>query len=62
MVNKLLIGGGIVCLAASTEVAIASYFIKRTLIRGNAKVERTEKMAGTDWSKYIPVIKERESG
>lgn len=59
MVNKLLIGGGIVCLAASTEVAIASYFIKRTLIRGNAKVERTEKMAGTDWSKYIPVIKEK---
>lgn len=38
------------------EYGIARYFFHRTVIRGNAKQERTQKMAGTDWSVYIPGI------
>ena len=57
--SKKLIIGGIVCLAA-TEVTIASYLLKRTLIRGRADVERTKKMSGTDWVKYIPEIKKKK--
>lgn len=40
------------------EYLLARYFTRRTLIRGNAKTERTQKMAGTDWSVYIPMIQE----
>ncbi|MGN0159226.1 MAG: alpha/beta hydrolase [Brotaphodocola sp.] len=40
------------------EYALARYFLRRTLIRGNAKTERTQKMAGTDWNLYIPQIQE----
>ncbi len=42
---------------AVMEYAIARYLLRRTLIRGNAKRERTEKMSGTDWDKYIPGIR-----
>lgn len=40
------------------EYAIASYFYNRTMIRSNAKREKTQKMAGTDWDRYIPHIRE----
>ena len=52
---KLLLGIG--AAASAVEYGIARYFFRRTMIRGNAKVELTEKMAGTDWSRYIPDIK-----
>ncbi|MDO5417531.1 MAG: alpha/beta hydrolase [Lachnospiraceae bacterium] len=41
---------------AAGEYALARYFVRRTLIRGNAKTERTQKMAGVDWSIYFPMI------
>lgn len=41
---------------AASEYLLARYFTRRTLIRGNAKTERTQKMAGTDWNAYIPDI------
>lgn len=41
------------------QVGIAAYFYRRTMKRNRAKVERTMKMAGTDWNQYIPMIKQR---
>ncbi len=43
---------------AAGEYGIARYFFNRTMIRANAKRERTQKMAGTDWDRYIPHIRE----
>lgn len=43
-----------------TEVGIAAYFYRRTMIRGNAKKERTMKMAGTDWNQHMAFITERK--
>ena len=51
------IAGAAVALAAM-EYAIAVYFYRRTMIRANAKREKTQKMAGTDWDRYIPHIRE----
>ena len=53
------IAAGVAVAAAAgavTEYAIASYFFKRTMIRANAKREKTQEMAGTDWDRYIPHI------
>lgn len=38
----------------------SAYFYRRTMKRGKAKTERTMKMAGTDWSQYMPFIEERK--
>lgn len=48
---------GAAVLGAAGEYAIASYFFRRTMIRANAKRERTQNMAGTDWDLYIPKIR-----
>lgn len=48
---------GLAAAGAAGEYAIARYFFHRTVMRGNAKRERTQKMAGTDWDAYIPGIK-----
>lgn len=53
---KVLAGAALA--GAAGEYAIASYFFNRTMIRSNAKRERTQKMSGTDWDKYIPHIHE----
>lgn len=54
----LKIIAGIVLVGAVGEYAIASYFFNRTMIRANAKREKTQEMAGTDWDRYIPHIRE----
>jgi len=36
------------------------YFYNRTMKRNNAKTDRTMKMSGTDWSKYMPLMEERK--
>lgn len=56
--NFLKIAAGLAVAGAVGEYAIASYFFNRTMIRSNAKREKTQKMAGTDWDKYIPHIRE----
>lgn len=56
--NFLKIATGLAVAGAVGEYAIASYFFNRTMIRSNAKREKTQKMAGTDWDKYIPHIRE----
>lgn len=40
----------------TAEVLLSAYFYRRTMKRGRAKVERTMKMAGTDWSQYAEKI------
>lgn len=58
-VLKILAGAaGLAAAVAIGEYAIASYFYKRTMVRSNAKREKTQKMSGTDWDVYIPRIRE----
>lgn len=45
---------------ATAQLGSSAYFYRRTMKRNNAKVERTIKMAGTDWSQYFPIIEERK--
>lgn len=52
---KIVAGAAVV--GAVAEYAIALYFFNRTMIRSNAKRERTQNMAGTDWDRYIPHIR-----
>lgn len=49
---------GLLTAAGAGETA---YFYRRTMMRSNAKVERTMKMAGTDWSQYAPLLEERKA-
>lgn len=53
---KALLGIGTT--AAAAEYGIASYFFRRTILRQNAKTERTIEMAGTNWEQYMPRMKE----
>lgn len=46
--------------AVAAELGVSAYFYRRTMIRNNAKVERTMKMAGTDWSQYTEFIGKRK--
>ena len=46
--------------AAAAEPGLAEYFFRRTMIRQNASTERTQKMAGTQWENYLPMIRERK--
>lgn len=50
------------CLGVLTAVGVGetAYFYQRTMRRNNAKVERTMKMAGTDWNQYAQFLKERK--
>ena len=45
---------------AAAELGITAYFYRRTMIRGNAKTDRTIKMAGTDWNQHMPFIQARK--
>ena len=45
--------------AALAEAGGTAYFYRRTMMRYNAKTERTMKMSGVDWPKYIPFMQER---
>lgn len=45
---------------ASAEFLLSAYFYRRTMKRSKAKVERTMKMAGTDWNRYKDFIGERK--
>lgn len=44
-------------LAAAAEGLGTAYFYRRTMIRTNAKPERSAKMSGIDWSQYYPLMK-----
>lgn len=59
--NKI-VGGAAALLGMliTVEAGASAYFYRRTMKRNNAKVERTIKMAGTDWNQYMPMIQERK--
>lgn len=40
------------------ELGISWYFYRRTMMRNNAKTERTMKMAGTDWNQHMAFIQQ----
>lgn len=54
---------GIACAGALLAGGAAEtvYFYRRTMIRQNANMERTIKMAGTDWSQYSGILAERKA-
>ena len=58
VVGKAAAALGLAAAACGGEIA---YFYGRTMKRGRAKTERTIKMAGTDWSQYMPLIEERKA-
>ena len=47
--------------AAAVSAGGTAYFYRRTMKRYNAKVERTMKMSGTDWSQYMPFMEKRKA-
>lgn len=56
---KMLLGAGAV--TGAVEYGIASYFFRRTILRQNAKTQRTIDMAGTNWDQYMPMLKGMKS-
>ena len=50
----------VIGVVAAAELGIAAYFYRRTMIRGNAKTDRTIEMAGTDWNQHMPFIQARK--
>lgn len=59
MKKRKVIGGAAAAFAAA-EFLVSAYFYRRTMKRNKAKVERTMKMAGTDWSQYADFIGKRK--
>ncbi|MDE6055461.1 MAG: alpha/beta hydrolase, partial [Lachnospiraceae bacterium] len=58
LLKKAMTCAGILAAAGIGETA---YFYQRTMKRTNAKVEKTIKMAGTDWSQYAPFLEKRKA-
>lgn len=58
-----ILGIGIVCAGGLVAAGVAEtlYFYGRTMKRKKARVERTVKMAGTDWSQYSEILAERKA-
>ena len=58
--SRILKGAAAVLgLLTAAEAGGTAYFYRRTMMRYNAKTERTMKMSGVDWEKYIPLMQER---
>lgn len=60
MKKKITAAAIFLALLSVAEAGGSAYFYRRTMKRGNAKKERTIKMAGTDWNQYMPLIQERK--
>ena len=58
--GKIKMAVGCIAGLAVVETIITGYFYRRTMIRKNADVKRTTKMAGTDWDQYMDIISERK--
>ena len=57
VIKKGLAAAGALVAASAAGTA---YFYNRTMIRQNVIVERTMKMAGTDWTQYADIMAERK--
>lgn len=58
MIKTGIMCAGVLATAGAIETA---YFYRRTMIRQNADMKRTMKMAGTDWSQYSDILAERKA-
>lgn len=60
---KREVRGAMGLLGATTAISLlgTGYFYRRTMKRCNVDVERTMKMAGTDWNRHMPLIEERKA-
>ena len=58
LLKGLLLSAGTVADASAGGTA---YFYRRTMKRYHAKTERTMKMSGADWSRYMPLMEERKA-
>lgn len=57
IIQKGLVCAGVLAAAGAAEIA---YFYGRTMKRQKVNVERTIKMAGTDWSQYADFLAQRK--
>ena len=58
--GKLLKGAAaLLGVLTAAEAGGTAYFYRRTMMRYNAKTERTMKMSGVDWESYFPIMHER---
>lgn len=53
-------GAACIGVLAAAGAAETAYFYRRTMKRQQVDMERTIKMAGTDWSQYSDILKERK--
>ena len=62
MTIKNILGTALVCAGTLSMASAAgiTYFYRRTMIGQNVKMERTIKMAGTDWSQYKDMLARRK--
>lgn len=58
VLKKAMACAGLLAAAGAGETA---YFYRRTMMRNNVSVERTMKMAGTDWSQYADFLEKRKT-
>lgn len=60
---KKIFGKGLACagIFAAASVAEIAYFYGRTMKRQKADMDRTVKMAGTDWSQYGEMLAQRKA-
>lgn len=60
--NKIIgVAAAIAGITVAASAGGTAYFYRRTMKRYNAKVERTMKMSGTDWSQYMPLMEKRKA-
>lgn len=57
IITKGVVAAGVLAAAGAAETL---YFYNRTMKRKNTDVERTVKMAGTDWSQYAELLAKRK--
>ena len=61
MKKALISAAAVLGLLTAAEAGGSAYFYRRTMKRNHVSVERTMKMAGTDWRQYFPLIEERRT-
>jgi len=58
--KKIVKAAAFAGILTAAQVGEAAYFYRRTMKRNHTKVERTMKMAGTDWNQYMELIQKRK--
>lgn len=58
--GKIVRAAALIGVLGAAQIGEAAYFYRRTMKRNHVKVERTMKMAGTDWNQYMELIQKRK--